>query len=158
MRVLFIPPSQNDFKKLLLGAETGLKNKSGGGLSDISVFTPYMPTRRGGGIFSTIAQNIIPFLTKTLKPVAQEFGANVARDVLIDKKNLKSSLKNRCAQALKSTARRIVTGRGRTSNKGRKRRGVSSSSSRAGRPKKKRRRRRAHPLSPPIKDVYSLLN
>ena len=154
MRVVFFPPSPEEFKVLLESSGT----RNGGGLEDISVFTPSLGgiiRRRGGGIFSTVAKNVIPFLFKTIKPVVQEFGQNVARDVLVEKKNIKSSLKKRGLQSLAKTGKKIlksIAGGGKrrpltkrkTKRLGKKRSGSSS----RGRGKKRR---------DPIKDVYSLL-
>ena len=63
MRVIFIPPTENKFRKLFLSDPL----RKGGGFEDISVFHPPPTYTRGGGIFSTltgIARKALPFLIK----------------------------------------------------------------------------------------------
>ena len=70
--------------------------KHGGGLSDISILSPHISNRRGGGVLSTlsgIAMKIFPFMVKTLKPAARQFGASVLNDVISGRRDFKSSLK-----------------------------------------------------------------
>lgn len=134
MRVTFIPPSESDFKKLF----SLNKRVNGGGLSDIAVFNPSV--RRGGGIFSTIARKVLPFLYKTVKPVAKEFGRAVATDVLMNGHSLKQSLKKRGVKALKKTGHKILSGSG----------GVK-------RNKNRQQKKKKNNLKRTIKDVYSLI-
>ena len=113
MRVVFIPPNENEFRELLSPQSVdNILKVHGGGLSDIRTFTP-APRRRGGGIFSTIAKTIFPFLMKTVTPVAKEFGSSVLKDVFIDKRPLKSSLEDRGIGALKEVGKRVFNGSGR---------------------------------------------
>ena len=135
MRVLFIPPSEGDFKKLLDG-----NIRQGGGVSDISVFSPTV--RRGGGIFSTIARRVLPFLFRNIAPAATEFGKKVVSDVITRKRPLKHSVKKRGIQALKRVGKNILSGSGRVIKKKNK--------------KKKRSKKKMNRVKA-IKDVYSLL-
>ena len=136
MSVVFVPPSTYDFQKLLGG------DRYGNGLADISIFKP----KRGSGLFSFIAKRAIPFLIKSVKPVAKniiepvakEFGKSVVKDVVLDGKPLKQSLHRRGKRALKATARKLVTGSGRVTKKTTWRR--------------KRKKTTKH-----IKDIYSLV-
>lgn len=107
MRVVFIPPSEHEFKKLF----SSIPLKKGSGLDDITVFQPPVSYMRGGGIFSTlsgIAKRALPFLIKTMSPSIQEFGQGVFTDVVSGNKSLKSSMKNRGVRALKKTGKRIL--------------------------------------------------
>ena len=139
MRILFAPPSENEFKKLF-----SINRKvNGGGLNDITVFNPSV--RRGGGIFSTIARRVLPFLFNTVKPVVKEFGKNVASDILLNNKPWKETLKKRGVTALKETGRRVFSGSGSSR--------VRKKSTRVKRDKIHKKRMKKHG----IKDVYSLI-
>ena len=118
MRIVFIPPSRDEFKKLFMRPPL----RHGGGLSDISIFTPHISNRRGGGMLSTlsgIARKVFPFMAKTLKPVARQFGASVLNDVISGKRDFKSSLKRNGFKALKNTGSKILR-QSRNVNKKRK--------------------------------------
>ena len=132
MRVVFIPPSQDEFKKLFMRSPL----KHGGGLSDISIFSPHISNRRGGGVLSTlsgIARKVFPFMIKTLKPVAKQFGASVLNDVISGRRDFKTSLKKNGIKALKKSGSRIlrpsgrVTKNRRRTKKVKKRRGYKTS-------------------------------
>ena len=119
MRVVFIPPSRDEFKKLFMTAPL----RHGGGLSDISIFTPHISNRRGGGMLSTlsgIARKVFPFMAKTLKPVAKQFGASVLNDVMSGRRDLKTSLKRNGVKALKNTGSKILQQSGSVSKNRRK--------------------------------------
>lgn len=120
MRVVFIPPSTNEFKKLLGGYNENILKVNGSGLSDIQIFNP-APRKRGGGIFSSIAKTIFPFLMRTVAPVAKEFGSSVIKDIFIDKKPVRNSIKRRGTDALKTVGRNIFKGAGRVTKKQKKR-------------------------------------
>lgn len=139
MRVIFIQPTEYEFRKLL-SSNNVLKNSNGGALSDIKIFTP-TPRRRGGGFFTDIGRKIIPFLVKSVTPAAREFGSSVVKDLLINNKSLKDSVKHRGVAALKRVGRNMVGDSG----------GVLKSVKRNGRSKIKKKRKNA------IKDVYTLI-
>lgn len=118
MRILFIPPSEADFK-VLFNADP-LKN--GGSISDISFFTP---AKRGGGVLSLIsriAKRVFPFLVRSAKPAVKQFGLSMLNDVVSGRRNVKKSLKKRGIAALKQTGRNMIkemNGSGRNIKKGR---------------------------------------
>ena len=141
MRISFFPPTPDQFKSLFQHTGSYRNNNNnirgkitGAGLSDISIFTPSYRggRRRGGGIFSNIAKTILPFLFKSLKPAVQHFGKNVYRDVIVNKKNIRQSLKNRGKESLKHAGKRLI----------------SSVAKGGGGVKKKKEEKRGHPLSP----------
>ena len=137
MRVIFMQPTENEFRKLL-SSNNVLKNSSGGALSDIKIFTP-TPRQRGGGFFTDIGKKIIPFLVKSVAPVAKEFGSSVVKDVLINNKPIKDSFKHRGVAALKRVGRNMVGDSG----------GVLKRVNRRSKIKKKNKNA--------IKDVYALI-
>ena len=107
----FIEPSVEEFS--LLFENNVLKR--GGGLEDIVVFTNPRRSLSGGGLFSLLSglvKRVAPVVKRVLLPSALEFGQNILSDLQSGKTDLKSSLKERGMQALKSTGRRILTGRG----------------------------------------------
>ena len=116
MRILFTPPSENEFKQLFLSSPL----RKGGGLDDISIFQPKgIPYRRGSGVLSFIsgvAKKILPFIWKAAKPSAKEFGSNVVRDVL-NKKPLRHSLKKNGLKAVRKTGVRLIRGSGKVQKK-----------------------------------------
>ena len=74
MRILFIPPSEYEFKVLF--SSTPLHKRSG--LDDINIFQPRkihhsVGNRRVGGTFSFIAKRVLPFIFKAAKPAAKQF-------------------------------------------------------------------------------------
>lgn len=110
MRVSFIPPSEEEFRKLFQSHPM----RKGGGLDDISVFYP--GRRRGGSILSAmsgIARRVIPFLFRAVKPSVKEFGRGVLTDMITNERPLKESLKNHGIRAVKSTGARLLKGSGR---------------------------------------------
>ena len=114
MRVTFIPPTEDDFKKLFLSQPL----RKGGGLEDISVFYP--GRRRGGSILSAIsgvAKKVIPFLFRAVSPSAKEFGRAVITDMITEKRPLRDSLKRHGIRAAKSAGLRILNGSGRVRSK-----------------------------------------
>ena len=125
MRILFTPPSEDEFKHLFLSSPL----RKGGGLEDISVFQPKgIPHRRGSGILSFIsgvAKKILPFLMKAAKPAAKEFGSSVVRDVL-NKKPIRRSLKKNGLKALKKTGMRLIRGSGKVTKTKKRRRTVKN--------------------------------
>ena len=171
MRISFFPPTADQFKSLFQHAPPpphhGFKNRDrlGGGLSDITIFTPYsrgrgggpLGRRRGGGIFSNIAKRILPFLFRTIKPSVQSFGKNMIQDVIVNKKNIKESLKRRGKESLKDAGKRLLMStmapRGGGCRKKRKR-----APSRHNPPKKKRKKKKSSSHSGAIKDVYNLID
>ena len=116
MRILFTPPSEDEFKQLFLSSLL----RKGGGLDDISIFQPKgIPYRRGSGVLSFIsgvAKKILPFIWKAAKPSAKEFGSNVVRDVL-NKKPLRQSLKKNGLKAVRKTGVRLIRGSGKVQKK-----------------------------------------
>ena len=111
MRLSFIEPSVEEFS--ILFDNNVLKR--GGGLEDIVVFTNPRRSLSGGGLFSLLSglvKRVAPVVKRILMPSALEFGQNVLNDLQTGKNSLKTSLKERGIQALKSTGRRILTGRG----------------------------------------------
>ena len=116
MRILFTPPSEDEFKQLFLSSPL----RKGGGLDDISIFQPKgIPYRRGSGVLSFIsgvAKKILPFIWKAAKPSAKEFGSNVVRDVL-NKKPLRQSLKKNGLKAVRKTGVRLIRGSGKVQKK-----------------------------------------
>ena len=116
MRIAFAPPTEGEFIQLFNGPSL----KKGGGIDDITVFQPYTPTlsgrRRGGGFFSFIsgiAKRVLPVIFKAAKPVAKEFGASVAQDLINGDVPLKQSLKKHGIKALKRTGVRLIKGSGK---------------------------------------------
>jgi len=104
LRVVFIPPSEDEFEKLFGMNPT----KSGGGLSDITIF---QPRKRGGGILSSlsgIAKKVFPFLMKSMKQPVKEFGASVLGDVITKRRNLKDSIKKHGVKAIKKSGKNMV--------------------------------------------------
>ena len=72
-------------------------------------------------------------LFKTVKPVVKEFGKNVAKDVLLNNRDLKSSLKKRGLQSLGKTGKTLLKaalssstarGGGKRRRKSKKRKGL----------------------------------
>ena len=123
MRVVFIPPTENDFKQLFLS----LPLRKGGGLDDISLFQPSTSAplryRKGSGIFSFIskvAKRVLPFLIKASNPAAKEFGSAVIKDIMEGKTPTRKSLKMHGVKALKQMGLRLIKGSGRLSKKKRK--------------------------------------
>ena len=116
MRILFTPPSENEFKQLFLSSPL----RKGGGLEDTAIFQPKgIPYRCGSGVLSFIsgvAKKILPFIWKTAKPAAKEFGSNVDRDVL-NKKALRRSLKKNGLKAVRKTGVRLIRGSGKVQKK-----------------------------------------
>ena len=114
MRVTFIPPSEEDFKRLFLSQPL----RRGGGLEDISIYYP--GRRRGGGILSAIsgvARKVIPFLFRAVSPSAKEFGKAVITDMITEKRPLRESLKRHGIKAARSAGLRILNGSGRVRNR-----------------------------------------
>ena len=79
MRIIFSPPSENDFKQLFLSSPL----RKGGGLDDINIYQPRgIAHRRGSGILSFIsgvAKRVLPFIIKAAKPSVKEFGCQRSR-------------------------------------------------------------------------------
>ena len=120
MRVTFIPPSENEFKKLFLSTPL----RRGGGLEDISVFYP--THRKGGGILSVIsgmARKVLPFIFKAVGPSAKEFGKGVLTDMMTEASPLKESLRKHGIQAAKSTGLRLLKGSGKRRKSKKKKKG-----------------------------------
>ena len=136
MRVIFSQPTEYEFKRLL-SANTVIRNNYGGSLSDIRIFTPTL-RRRGGGFFADIAKKVLPFLVKNVTPAAKEFGASVIKDVLLDNKPIRNSIRKRGVNALKNVGRSILKGSGRVK-------------------KRKNKAKKAKTSTRSIKDVYSLI-
>lgn len=118
MRLTFVPPSEEEFRRLFLSTPL----RRGGGLEDISIFYP--TRRRGGSVLSAIsgvARRVLPFIFKALNPSAKEFGRAVLSDMITAERPLKESLKRHGIQAVKSTGLRLLKGSGkrRKSKKGR---------------------------------------
>ena len=113
MCIAFTPPTESEFKQLFLSSPL----RKGGGLEDISIFTPKgLPYRRGAGVLSFIsgvAKRILPFLFKAAKPAAQEFGASVIKDVIRGKQPIHKSLKKNGLKAIKKTGLRLIRGPGK---------------------------------------------
>ena len=156
MRISFFPPTPEQFKSLFELTPPPRNQKKisvGGGLSDISIFTPAYTggRRRGGGIFSNITKRILPFLFKSLKPTVQNLGKNLYEDVIVNKKNIRQSLKNRGKESLRDAGQRLISSV--TQGGGKKKR--KRSSSRPPPHSSKKRRRRTRTKS--IKDIYSLI-
>ena len=141
MRVVFEPPTENEFAELFL-----LK---GGSLQDINVYNPsYHP--RGGGLFSVLGglmRKAAPFLLKTIAPAAVEFGKGVLDDVGSGREPLKRAIKRRGVDALRNVGRKLVGG-------GKKRRLTCSKMTTRRRAKRRRRRREAGVYKG---DVFSML-
>ena len=179
MRVTFYPPSPQDFKLLLSGDPDSVlrqaNRKYGSGLEDIAIFSSPRGYRRGAGIFSTLTKTVIPFLFRNIKPVAKKFGSQVAKDVLFNRENIKSSLKKRGLEAIAETGQRLFQGTSPPKNKRRKTKvkkggGHRSQIKRKRTSKKnqtknkktknstKRKKRKPWGRTKSIKDVYSLLS
>ena len=114
MRIVFIPPSEDDFKSLFLSTPL----HKGGGLSDINIFQPRQHTisprsRKGGGIFSFLAKKVLPFIIKAVKPSAKTFATSVLKDVITGKTPIKQSIKKHGIKAVKETGMKMLTGSGR---------------------------------------------
>lgn len=110
MRVSLIVPSQEEFG--ILFEEPPIKSLSGGGLSDIRIYDPVSHSLRGTGLFSMLAglaRKAIPFLTKTIFPEVLNLGQSVLSDVNRGS-DIRSALKRRGLQSLKSTGARILRG------------------------------------------------
>ena len=110
MRVTFVPPSEEEFKKLFLSTPL----RKGGGFEDISVFYP--SNRKGGGILSIMsgmARKVLPFIFKAVNPSAKEFGKAVLTDMISEERPLKESLRKHGTQAVKSTGLRLLKGSGK---------------------------------------------
>ena len=119
MRIVFIPPSENDFKHLFLSNPL----RKGGGLEDINIFQPSLGYRKGSGILSFIsgvAKKVLPFLVKAAKPSVKEFGSAMVKDVIETRTPLQKSLKNNGINALKQTGMRLIRGTGRVDVKKKK--------------------------------------
>ena len=143
MRVIFIPPNENEFRKLFMSVPL----RKGGGYEDISVFHPSPAYARGGGLFSTltgIAKKALPFLIKNVAPSVKEFGKDVLHDMVKGETGFKSSLKKRGIKALKNTGERILKGGVNRSKRNVKQKRLKKSSM-----KKKRRTNK--------RDVYDLI-
>ena len=113
-RVPFYPPSERDFMRLMR-SEDSLVTRRGGGLDDISVYRPPSYYRKGGGIFSFLAnvgRKAIPFISKIAKPALLDFASNVIGD-LKDGGDLKASVRSRGISALKNVGSRAMRGGGR---------------------------------------------
>ena len=117
MRIAFTPPTENEFKQLFLFSPL----RKGGGLEDISIFTPKgLQYRRGSGILSFIsgvAKRVLPFLIKAAKPAAMEFGSLVVNDVVQGKHPIRKSLKKNGLKVLKKTGLRLMKGSGKNIKK-----------------------------------------
>ena len=113
MRVTFTPPTESEFKQLFLSTPL----RKGGGLEDISVFTPKgIPYRRGSGVLSFIsgvAKRILPFLMRAAKPAAKEFGSSVIKDVIRGKQPIRKTLKKNGIKAIKKTGLKLIRGSGK---------------------------------------------
>lgn len=140
MRVVFVPPTEEDFTNLF----SSVPLRKGGGLDDINIFQPYtLPSsshRKGGGIFSLIsslARKVLPFLFKAAKPAAKEFGSSVLQDVIRGDVPIKRSLKKHGINALKDTGVRLLKGSGRITKA---RRVLKKNRARTGMKKKKKKR------------------
>lgn len=111
-RVVFYPPTENEFKTLL----SSLPSSIGGSLSDIQTVKFAPPSRhhqRGAGFFSTIAniaKTAMPFLFRTFAPSALKFTRDVIDDVSGGDRNLKGVLKKRGFEALRGVGSRIMKG------------------------------------------------
>ena len=64
-------------------------------------------------MLSGIARRVFPFMMKTMKPVARQFGASVLNDVISGKRDLKTSIKRNGLRALKRTGKKILRGSGK---------------------------------------------
>lgn len=123
MRIVFIPPSEDDFKSLFLSVPL----HKGGGLSDINVFQPRHHTisprtRKGGGIFSFLARRVLPFIIKAAKPSAKTFATSVLKDAISGDTPIKHSIKKHGIKALRETGIKMLSGSGRITKKKKKRR------------------------------------
>ena len=144
MRVSFIEPSVEDFS--LLFEDKGLKR--GGAIEDISVFTNPRRGLNGGGLFSLLSglvKRVAPVVKRIIMPSALEFGQNILSDLQTGKSDIKSALKERGMQALKSTGRRFLTGRG---SRKRKRKAVKN---------KRKKTKRLKTKNEAYKDVFDMM-
>ena len=142
MRVVFTPPSEDEFRRLFLSTPL----RKGGGLEDISVFYP--SRRRGGGMLSTVtgvARRVLPFLYKAIKPAAREFGKSMLSDMITKERPLKESLKKHGIQAARMAGLRLLKGSGKRMSK------------KVGKKKVKRVGRKKRMSNTYKNDVYSLL-
>ena len=102
-----MPPSEAEFRRLF----TTTPLKRGGAINDISVFNPPISYRRGGGVLSAlsgIARRVFPFIVKTMKPMAKQFGTSVINDVISGKRDFKTSVKKHGVRALKKTGSQFL--------------------------------------------------
>ena len=109
MRLIFIPPNENEFRKLFMSNPL----RKGGGYEDISIFQPSPAYAKGGGIFSTltgIAKKALPFLIKNVAPSVKEFGKDVLQDMVTGETGFTRSLKKRGIKAIKNTGERMLKG------------------------------------------------
>ena len=120
MRIIFSPPSENDFKQLFLSSPL----RKGGGLDDINIYQPRgIAHRRGSGILSFIsgvAKRVLPFIIKAAKPSVKEFGSSVVKDLVHGNRPLRKSLKKHGIKAVKQTGLRLIRGSGRIMKKNKK--------------------------------------
>ena len=110
MKVIFHPPSEEEFLQLFVDSPTG------GSLVDIKYFKP---SPRGTGLFGLLAglaRKAAPFLVKKALPSGLNLIQNVAEDVLAGK-NFKSSIKKRGVKALGEVRDKIISGAGRRKRK-----------------------------------------
>ena len=87
-------------------------NRRGGGLDDITVYRPPDYYRRGGGLFSFLAnvgKKVVPFISRIAKPALLDFASNVIGDIK-EGGDLKSSLRSRGVTALKDAGKRVIRG------------------------------------------------
>ena len=129
-RVVFNPPSKDEFSRLLGKFTIGTYSASGGALDDIQSINFAPPTRlhqRGGGFFSTLAnmaKTAAPFLFRMIAPSALQFTRDVVNDVNREGRSaLRAFLRRRGFDALKGVGTRIMKGgKKKQKNKMRKKR------------------------------------
>ena len=114
VKVALTPLSESEFISLL-NKHNHVNYLRGGSLKDINIFRSRKKVQRGNGIFSIISnlgRRALPYLSKYLLPVAKDFGKAVITDVL-GGQTLKSSLKKRGKEGVKSLGKQIIGGKGK---------------------------------------------
>ena len=114
VKVALTPLSESEFISLL-NKHNHVNYLRGGSLKDINIFRSRKKVQRGNGIFSIISnlgRRALPYVSKYLLPVAKDFGKAVITDVL-GGQTLKSSLKKRGKEGIKSIGKQIIGGKGK---------------------------------------------
>ena len=108
MRVVYAHPSYKQYEALF----TKREKIRGGSLHDIDRFTSPISYQRGSGFFSTIASLVrrtLPFLRKTILPVASDMARNMAYDYS-EGKDMRKSVKEHGMTSLGKVGKKIMTG------------------------------------------------